>query len=260
MATAPANHDVAAIVAKLENDATGLAALKVLYMQPTRLLRQGRIDLNSQRDVLKTANAMAESIDDDSSFCLQIEKQMQQAVRMRHNAPAPATVSAHTQNANRFSDHHWRRVRQAIVSDVAAGSILGRREEFRIRVSEESAVQDHIRGLLNKLRLPASWAEEGVHHPTEECVKQSLKIMLRLFARYGIIPYKSAASREGGTFAAYRASKNNNILRLDVDNELDAVAVVSDGTSVLCSAFIGHDSDKLDTLFGVCTGSAALGM
>lgn len=69
-------------------------------------------------------------------------------------------------------------------------------------------------------------------------------LLRRIFDEYGLIPFKTAYSKDGGIFAAYRNHLNQNILRIELDNELDAVAVVSDGVSILNSAVLDAGEDE----------------
>ncbi len=69
-------------------------------------------------------------------------------------------------------------------------------------------------------------------------------MLCRLFDNYGLIPYKIVPSKEGGVFAAFKNPLNENILRVEVDNELDVAAVVSDGHSILESALIEDDDSE----------------
>ena len=77
--------------------------------------------------------------------------------------------------------------------------------------------------------------------PSPDCLEWSLQVLCRLFDNYGLIPYKIVPSKEGGVFAAYKNPLNANILRVEVDNEFDVVAVVSDGQSVLESGLLEDD-------------------
>jgi hypothetical protein len=108
-------------------------------------------------------------------------------------------------------------------------------------MSVASPIADHFSGILNNLSMPKSWIEEGVESPTAECMKHSFFVINRLFETYGILPYKITMSKEGGIFAAYKNPRNKNILRLEVDNELDVVAVVSDGVAISQSGILGGD-------------------
>jgi hypothetical protein len=105
-------------------------------------------------------------------------------------------------------------------------------------MSVASPIADHFSGILNNLSMPKSWIEEGVESPTAECMKHSFFVINRLFETYGILPYKITMSKEGGIFAAYKNPRNKNILRLEVDNELDVVAVVSDGVAISQSGIL----------------------
>ena len=244
MTNASASLDVVAIVMPAERFVEGLFGAKELYMQPAALVREGRVDFNSQRGVLKAGDEMANAIGGDSHVFHLVENQMTLIAHMRDVASSKVPLIAYSQTTNRYSNQHWRRVQRAIERDVAASSVSHCRMRTRGDECASRQVEDHIHGLLNSLQVPTSWLQDGVSPPTTECLEESLKIMKRLFAADGMIPYKIAASREGGVFAAYRQFKNGKILRLDVDNDLDAVAVVSDGTTVLGSAFIGHAGEE----------------
>ena len=102
-------------------------------------------------------------------------------------------------------------------------------------------VQRHFKSQLNNLSLPRAWELDGVEQPSPDCLEWSLQVLCRLFDNYGLIPYKIVPSKEGGVFAAYKNPLNANILRVEVDNEFDVVAVVSDGQSVLESGLLEDD-------------------
>lgn len=105
---------------------------------------------------------------------------------------------------------------------------------------EGQKISNHLAAMLKNARMPASWMEEGIENPTSDCRYFTLNLLSRLSTEFGIIPYKVAFSKEGGLFAAYR-SDNGNVLRIEVDNELDAVAVVSDGIEILDSGLLEAD-------------------
>lgn len=107
--------------------------------------------------------------------------------------------------------------------------------------SDVSLVSNHLEGLVTNLSMPKAWQEEGVEAPSPACHQYSLQVLRRLFDSYGIIPYKITVSKDGGVFAAYKTPQSKNILRIEVDNELDVVAVVSDGDSILDSGLLEAD-------------------
>jgi hypothetical protein len=102
-------------------------------------------------------------------------------------------------------------------------------------------VAAHLESLVDNLVIPHSWRIEGFDAPTASCLIFSKSILRRLFDNYGFLPYKIAASKEGGVFAAYRTPSGKITLRVEVDNELDVVAVVSDGHQILDSGFLEAD-------------------
>jgi hypothetical protein len=109
-------------------------------------------------------------------------------------------------------------------------------------------VESLLATLHRDLTIPEAWRREGVEAPTEESVGSALRLSQRLFAAYGIIPYKVTASKEGGVYLAYESPANFNILRIEVDNELDVVAVVSDGKAILASGVLEDDATEAEII------------
>ncbi len=105
-------------------------------------------------------------------------------------------------------------------------------------------VHQHLRTLVDSLSVPRTWIDEGVELPTTDCTSYSKRVLTRLFSTYGIIPFKITMSKVGGVFVAHKAPLSDNILRIEVDNDLDVTAVVSDGKSILESGFL--DGDDLE--------------
>lgn len=118
-------------------------------------------------------------------------------------------------------------------------------------------IQSHMQSMLENAKMPNSWVEEGIEEPTDDCKYYTLTLLSRLNVEFGLIPYKVAVSKEGGMFAAYRRVDNGNIMRVEIDNELDAVAVVSDGSRILDSGIL--ESDDLEKgIVDAFNGSTAL--
>jgi hypothetical protein len=104
-----------------------------------------------------------------------------------------------------------------------------------------SLVVQHLDSLITNLLIPESWKSEGIEEPTEDCRIYARRVLRRLFEDYGIIPYKTSISKDGGLFVAYRSVCGRNILRVEIDNDLDAVAVVTDGAAILNSGLLEGD-------------------
>lgn len=108
-------------------------------------------------------------------------------------------------------------------------------------LQSQSPISKHLRGLIKNLKIPTSWRSDGTELPSSACVDYTQEVLIRLFDMYGVIPYKTAVSKEGGIFAAFNTPHDNNILRIEVDNDLDVIAAVSDGTKILDSGVIEGD-------------------
>jgi hypothetical protein len=115
-------------------------------------------------------------------------------------------------------------------------------------VPTTAPVDSFLATLHRDVSIPEAWRREGVEPPAGECVESALALSRRLFTAYGIIPYKVTASKEGGVYLAYKSPANSNILRIEVDNELDVVAVVSDGKSILASGVLEDDRAEAEII------------
>ena len=104
--------------------------------------------------------------------------------------------------------------------------------------------EQHFDALLDSLKMPRSWREDNVDKPTSDCLRWSKEILGLLATKYGIIPYKVAYSKEGGVFAAYQNVNNDMILNLEIDNDLDVVAVLSDGIRVTNSEILETENER----------------
>jgi hypothetical protein len=116
--------------------------------------------------------------------------------------------------------------------------------EFRITLA------DYLTSRINDARIPQRWCDEGVAEPTDDCRRVSLMLAERLFHTHGLLPVKVVASRQEGIYLSYKAPFRGCTLGIEIDNELDAVAVVADAHGTLASApFEGEDADRLLRLF-----------
>jgi antitoxin (DNA-binding transcriptional repressor) of toxin-antitoxin stability system len=117
---------------------------------------------------------------------------------------------------------------------------------------------DYLRGRIDDAHIPQRWRDEGVAEPTDECRRVCLELAERLFHKYGLLPAKVVASRQEGIYLDYKLPFKDRTLGIEVDNELDAVAVVADANGTLASAaFQGDGSDAILRVFfeGLATSS-----
>lgn len=102
----------------------------------------------------------------------------------------------------------------------------------------------YIDGQLANMEFPGSWEAEGVSKPSERCIEHTRAYLYRLGDLFGILPFKVAYSKEQAVLAAYRNSANRNVLRLEIDEDLDAIANVSDGKRILASAVLENETEE----------------
>jgi prevent-host-death family protein len=109
---------------------------------------------------------------------------------------------------------------------------------------------DYLKSRINDAQIPDRWRDEGVAEPTEDCRRVCIELTNGLFNNYGLLPAKVVASRQEGIYLSYKVPFQGRTLGIEVDNELDAVAVVSDANGTLASApFESEDADRLLHIF-----------
>lgn len=154
-------------------------------------------------------------------------------------APPGLVNFAHRDNppfVSEFENQDWQQKPGVFNSELDIESHDDELPPFHLQL-----VQLHLKSQLENLSLPRAWIQDGTEEPSPDCLKWSLQVLCRLFDNYGLIPYKIVPSKEGGVFAAFKNPLNANILRVEVDNELDVVAVVSDGQCILESGLLEDD-------------------
>ena len=109
---------------------------------------------------------------------------------------------------------------------------------------------DYLKGRIDDARVPLRWREDGVAEPTEDCRRSCLELTGQLLAKHGMLPSKVVASRQEGIYLEYKSPQSGRTLGIEVDNELDTVAVVSDANQILASAaFDDEEAEKLLRIF-----------
>jgi len=129
------------------------------------------------------------------------------------------------------------------VAEIKPAS-LGYGEQRRIELV------DFLKGRIDDARVPSRWRDEGVADPTDECRRSCLELTEQLFEKHGLLPVKVVASRQEGIYLEYKSPRSGRILGIEVDNELDIVAVVSDANQTLASgAFEAEKAEGLLCIF-----------
>jgi prevent-host-death family protein len=109
---------------------------------------------------------------------------------------------------------------------------------------------EFLKGRIDDARVPPRWREEEVAEPTDDCRRFCLELTQQLFEMHGLLPSKVVASRQEGIYLEYKSPQSGRTLGIEVDNELDAVAVVADTNGTLASApFDGDEALELVRIF-----------
>jgi hypothetical protein len=148
--------------------------------------------------------------------------------------PGLELISADNQRSMSPDEDQWYRPPGVRAIDLSDSGIEG----------SASPVYQHLDSLIANLFMPTSWRDEGIEEPSDDCKIYARTVFRRLFDQFGLIPYKTSISKDGGLYAAYRSACGRNTLRIEIDNELDAVAVVSDGAAILSSGLLEGDDDE----------------
>lgn len=106
--------------------------------------------------------------------------------------------------------------------------------------SKNTAVLEHLNTLVTTVAIPKSWRMDNVQPPSRSCKQFAQLLLERLHQKYGMIPIKLAVMKDGGLLASFK-SVDGNTLRVEIDEDLDAVAVVTNGKEILFSAVLEGD-------------------
>jgi prevent-host-death family protein len=113
-----------------------------------------------------------------------------------------------------------------------------------------STIHDYLKSRLSDARVPARWSQEGISDPTKDCRELSFRQADQLFQNRRLLPAKVVATRREGIYLEYKSPIGGRVLGIEVDNDLDVVAAVSDAEKVLASAaFEGDEAEELLRIF-----------
>ena len=85
---------------------------------------------------------------------------------------------------------------------------------------------------IRHLSIPRK--EEGVEHPTPECVSLSLEIGRTIFLRFGMLPIRVSSSKEGGIFFTYLHEIHpNRHLFIEVYNDNSIATLINDHKNII---------------------------
>lgn len=122
-----------------------------------------------------------------------------------------------------------------------------------------SSVVEYLQARMRDVKVSLRWKQDGVAEPSADCRQASVELAAQLFSGHGLIPHKIIASRQEGIYLEYKSPQTGRLLGIEVDNELDVVAVVSDAERVHASGvFEGEEADRLlDIFFGRLEGAVS---
>ncbi len=90
-------------------------------------------------------------------------------------------------------------------------------------------VHTHIKEIMvDQIILRKRWEVEGIKPPNIFCKNKTKEICISLYDKYDIIPRKVDASIEEGIYVLYLNPRNNKTLEIEIYNDLDVAAIVTD--------------------------------
>jgi hypothetical protein len=101
-------------------------------------------------------------------------------------------------------------------------------EPSQVNTKGKSVLEKIESRILNSLRFPAHWAEEGVAEPNMACKLKANEICKQVFEIYEKMPDRIAPTKEEGVFIAYDSPSGNRTLFIEVYNDLEAGFLLND--------------------------------
>lgn len=124
------------------------------------------------------------------------------------------------------------------------------RQNDRKAIPQNAAIGSYIDTILKHLRIPPSWVAEGISLPSQSCLTAARIALRDFYDRFELLPVRISATAERTIVACYRNEFNQNTLDLEIDDEADVAAVVSNGHDILGSAF-SDDSTLREIIEGL---------
>lgn len=94
-------------------------------------------------------------------------------------------------------------------------------------------IEDHLIAKVYSVILPEKWRSEGISPPTIKCKEISSELVLTFYHDYTIIPERISATIEGGIFVKYIDYVSGNCLSIEVYNDLDIVAIITNNKQIV---------------------------
>ena len=99
---------------------------------------------------------------------------------------------------------------------------------FQTNTKGKSVLDKIESRILNGIRFPSHWADEGVAQPNMACKLKANEICKHIFEVYEKIPDRIAASKEDGIFIAFDSESGNKSLYIEIYNDLEAGYLLND--------------------------------
>lgn len=117
-----------------------------------------------------------------------------------------------------------------------------------------NSIEQHLRDRLFDAELRDSWRAKGFEPPKRKCYEKSFEVLSEIYLHSGMLPSKVVATKASSLLIEYRNSRIGSTLRLEVDNELDVVGVVSANDKSIESG--DFESDFADRAIAIFQGRA----
>jgi len=101
-------------------------------------------------------------------------------------------------------------------------------EPSQVNTKGKSVLEKIESRILNSLRFPAHWAEDGIAEPNMACKLKANEICKHIFEIYEKMPDRIAPTKEEGVFIAYDSPSGNETLFIEVYNDLEAGFLLND--------------------------------
>ena len=119
--------------------------------------------------------------------------------------------------------------RTVIIANIPANNNWSTAKPIFMTIDPVNPVHNHIKeNMIDQITLRKRWEIEGIKPPNIFCKNKTKEICLSLYDKYKIIPQKIDASIEEGIYVLYLNTRNNRTIEIEIYNDLDVAAIVTD--------------------------------
>lgn len=139
--------------------------------------------------------------------------------------------------SNKLKDEVWKDIKnyEGYYQISNYGNIRSLKRKWKKKTKLLKPAFENLIERIFALTIPKKWKVEGIKAPNLICKTYASSIASQLYNEYSIYPERINSSVEEGIMLYYKNNDNNNELNIEVYNDLDVAALISNNNEIIKS-------------------------